>query len=150
MAKGKSQQQASTTKVTPNAKPDTEDASAKKEKVKKVDYVGTLTAEQKKDPSIYPFKTTPEDFDHDKHKPLKKADFAVDHEYILHKAAGFQHRADKLKIEAEEVKKTGGRKQQAGLKRFKKMQEKIAELKQKLEAQGVDPSVLEAAESDEE
>lgn len=134
------------TKVTPgSATPGTSDASAKKEKVKRKDYTDSLSSAQKKDPTVYPFTKTPDDFSYNNHKPLKKRDFAVDHEYILHRAAGFQLRADVLKIEAEEVRKTGGRKQQAGLKRYKKMQEKIAELAQKLAAQGVDKSVLEAA-----
>ena len=123
--------------VDPNAKPGSKDDKAKKESKRKPHpLVGS------KDENVYPFGTTPADYDFAKMKPLGKKDFESDHTFFSYKAADADFRADFYRARAEEAKVLGSSKERAKAKRLVKMQEKIAELRAQLEDQGVDVDAL--------
>ena len=107
-----------------------------------------------KDSKVYPFaETKPEGFDFKVHKSLKKKDFTADHLFYLFRAVEMDNKAAVFRKQAEEAEKLGSSKDRGKLKRLVKLQDKIAELKQQLEAQlGVDAvkDILKAAEESEE
>lgn len=94
------------------------------------------------DVKVYPFKSTPGDFDWKSHKPLKKKDFASDDGFFIYKAEEFEAKAKAFRTQAEEAKKMGSTKDRAKAKRLVKMQEKMAELMKQLQAQGIDTEAL--------
>lgn len=129
--------------ATPSAAPGTADPAAVKPKGRTV-YEPTTS----KDPKVYPFPDAmPAGYSFETHKPLKKKDFVADHLFLEHKAERAQLLADALRKQAAESKALGGAKDKAAAKRFQKMSEKIAELRQKLVAQGVDVDALTAAQA---
>lgn len=103
-----------------------------------------------KDTSVYPFKALPEDFDFATMKGLKKKDFATDAAYYEYRAKELEARAAKFRTQAEEAKKMGTGTERKNAKRLVKLQEKMAELKAQLSAQGVDvESLLKTLKKDE-
>jgi len=130
-----------------------EEKPEKPKKPKKADYVEQFDeAAMKKltDDGAYPFKETPADFDWAKHKPLKKKDFVDDAQFCIHRAEEHELKAKDLREEAEELKKTGGKRQKAAVKNFKRMADRMKTLRAKLEAQGMDVDALLAGEEDDE
>ncbi len=107
-----------------------------------------------KDSKVYPFtETTPKGFDFKVHKSLKKKDFTADHLFFEFRAIEMDRKAVAFRRQAEEAEKLGSVKDRGRMKRLVKLQDKMAELKQQLEAQiGVDAvkDILKAAEAAEE
>ncbi len=104
-----------------------------------------------KDAKVYPFtKTVPKDFDFKVHKPLKKRDFASDHLFYEFRALEMDNKAVTFRKQAEEAKTLGSSQDRGRAKRLVKMTEKMDELKQQLEAQGVDVKALLATASKDE
>lgn len=103
-----------------------------------------------KDSKEYPFtEVEPEGFDFKVHKSLKKRDFAADHLYYLYRAKELDSKAAAFRKQAEEAEKLGSVKDRGRMKRLVKLQDKVAELKQQLEDQGVDVEELLKAAEDE-
>lgn len=103
-----------------------------------------------KDPKMYPFtEIEPKGFDFKTHKSLKKRDFAADHLFYLYRATELDNKAAAFRKQAEDAEKLGSVKDRGRMKRLVKLQDKVAELKQQLEAQGVDvEELLKAAEEE--
>lgn len=95
-----------------------------------------------KDTKVYPFTATPPDFDFGKHAPLKKKDFADEHQFYSHKAEQAESVAKNYRGRAEEAKKMGSGKSRAKAKRLKKMQEQMAVLTAQLKASGMDVDAI--------
>ena len=129
-----------TTTVAKDTKPGTTDDAATKEKKEPKRKEHPLVG--KSDPKVYPFSELPGDFDFDAHKPLRKKDFAHEWDYYLYRASFFDWNAARMRKTAEEVKEHGGTKERQAAKRLKAMSSKIAELRQKLEAQGINVDEL--------
>lgn len=130
-------------KKTP-AKPDIKSTSAKSAGKTAFKSVGS------KDPKVYPFtEVEPEGFDFKVHKSLKKRDFAADHLFYLYRATELDNKAAAFRKQAEDAEKLGSVKDRGRMKRLVKLQDKVAELKQQLEAQGVDvEELLKSAEEE--
>jgi hypothetical protein len=86
-----------------------------------------------------------ENFDRTKHTAPSKTDFSDEALFLEWKASDFTdrgnallERAAKLAKQAEEYRMLGDPSKRAMLRRYNKMQEKLAELKAQLEAEGVD------------
>jgi len=104
---------------------------------------GTFNLVGNKSPEIYPFKVpVPEDYDFKTMKLLKKKDYIADHLWFEFKAIDADNKAAAYRKLAEESKKLGSGKDRAKAKRLVKMTSKLEELKQQLEAAGVDTSAL--------
>lgn len=104
-----------------------------------------------KDSEVYPFTDmTPEGFDPKVHKSLKKKDFAADHLFFLFRADELDSKAAAFRKQAVEAEKLGSSKDRGRMKRLVKLQDKVAELKQQLEAQGVDVEELLKSTEDED
>lgn len=98
-----------------------------------------------KDPNVYPFTAVPADYDHETMQPLKKRDFALDHLFYEFRAEHHDRAAAALRKQAVESKALGGKAAASEAKRLRRMTDKIAELKAKLAAGGVDVEALLAA-----
>lgn len=124
---------------TPNpsatAEPGAKDDAAKKKPSNKRVAHPAVGSEDK---AVYPFDGTPPDFDHDKHKPLKKTDFKNDWQYYEFRAEAHEVAAAKFRKEAQDVKAAGGTKAKTQLNRLRKMAEKAQEIRDMLAAQGMD------------
>jgi len=96
-----------------------------------------------KDEKIYPFDVAmPEGFNWKQHKSLKKRDYTADHLFYEFRALECDHKAILFRAQAEESQKLGSAKDRGRAKRLIKLQEKMAELKSQLTAQGVDVEEL--------
>jgi len=80
----------------------------------------------------------PENFNFDDYNALKKVNFVTEALYFEHRALEAEHRALKFREMATEAAKYGSKSEQAKVKRIKKLQDKMAELKAQLEEQGID------------
>ena len=98
-----------------------------------------------KDTKVYPFASTPPDFDFKGMKPLKKKDFVGEGEFLEYKAAECEAKAADFREKAKEAKLTGNKADKSKAKRLKKIMSKAAELREQLKAQGVDVDALLAA-----
>ena len=145
-----------TTTVTPSAAPGTKDKAAaeteeEKEKKTRAVYIDTLSEKQKADPDVYPFSATPEDFDFDAFKELKKKDFVAEHQWYTHRSDACMHKATKFQEQAEASKSKGSKKDRATIKRVTKMQATMIKLQKLLESQGQDvDSIMAQARADAE
>jgi len=108
------------------------DVVVKKKKSKRTVFVHTEPLEV----------AVPEKFDFAKNKPLKKTDFKNEDLFFEYKAAECDAKAIVFRAKAEESKKLGSTKDRAKAKRLLKMQEKMAELREQLEADGVNVEEL--------
>ena len=92
----------------------------------------------------------PTDFNFENFKPLKKKNFVSDHLYFMHRANEMSFKRTAFLVKAEEAKKLGSSSEQRKKKQIVKLQSKMDELKQQLEAQGVDVKALLATASKDE
>jgi len=90
------------------------------------------------DVSLYPFASTPDDYDPKKHAPLAKNDFATEAAFFDYKADRAEQAALKWRTEATEARKFGSQRERASLRKLRAMREKAHEIERKLAAQGVD------------
>lgn len=103
-----------------------------------------------KDPEVYPFTETPEDFDPKVHSPLKVKDFKGKAQFLIYRAELKEAEAAALRVQAEEVAKTGDKSQRRRVNKLKKLREQQAELTKLLAEQGVDIDAILEDDGDEE
>ncbi len=118
---------------------DAKPVKEKKVKVKKPAFGNVDNTDE----TIYPFsEEVPEGYEFGKFAPLKKRDFKEEHIYTLHRAADFEHRALKMREEAEKIKALGGTKARSKAKRLIKLREQFTALSEQLKLSGIDVDVL--------
>ena len=144
MAKARTRK-SSTTNVKPSAAPGTKDDAAEEteeEKKGRTVYTDGLSEKQLADPEVYPFSATPEDFDFQAHRELKKKDFQAEHQWYTHKSDACVAKAERYQELGEASKQKGGKKEKAAAKRLVKMQKTMATLQKTLKAAGMNVEEL--------
>ena len=133
----------------PSARPGTEDASGKGNKKARSFHPSLLDDDGKPTKKLDAY---PEDFDSKQHKPLKKGNFEDETVWMLHQADVLEGRAKKIREDVELIRKTGGKKAQAKVKKLLAIQNKLAQLESELSDEGVDVEALLASfdETDDE
>ena len=84
----------------------------------------------------------PSDYDPEKHRPLKSADFQDEAVFLRYQANSFEERAAKLRARAESLEKIGNVASRRVAAKVVKMREDMAKMLADLKAQGVDVSAL--------
>ena len=114
-----------------------EKAAAKAERMKAYEERNhpAITAETK-------LKEVPEDFNFKKHNPIKRKNFEREEFYFDYKVLECDYHRDMYLKRAEEARTLGSTTDRAKAKRLRSMQEKMAELRQQLESQGIDVDKL--------
>lgn len=97
------------------------------------------------DPNVYPFREVPADYDPDTMANLRRRDFAHEATFFDYRANLAERAMNRFRGLAREAREQGDSKQRAAAKRLVKMTEKIAALRQQLEAGGVDINEVLAA-----
>ena len=87
-------------------------------------------------------KELPPDWDFDAFNPVKRKNFEKDDVFYEYKVSECEWKARKYKEKAEEARTLGSAADRGKAKRLRSMQEKMAELRAELEAQGVNVDEL--------
>lgn len=87
----------------------------------------------------------PDGFSFKTHKPLKKANFTEEFIYFGHRAEYAKYQVGVWEAKAEESKKLGSTKSRRQKKAVVRLQDKMTELREQLEKQGIDVTALLAA-----
>ena len=117
-------------------------AKPKKEKKKKASKP-IFEGVDSTDEAVYPFSAeVPEGYVFGKFASLKKRDFKEEYIYTLYRAAEFEHRALKMREEAEKIRSLGGTKARSKAKRLIKLREQFAALSEQLKNSGIDVDAL--------
>jgi hypothetical protein len=126
------------------AKP-TADKTSKPGKADKADKPARVKKSKPEFPGLEDGKlkvAVPSGWEWGKFKPLKRSAFEAEYLHLEHKAAELQAKAQTLLEKAEESKKMGAGKERGKAKRLIKLQERMAELRETLEKEGVDVNAL--------
>jgi hypothetical protein len=119
-------------KVTPQGKK----AETKSEPKKVTKRTGFKIAAEPYDVAV------PPGFNFLNYKPLKKKNFATEALYYEHRVAEMDFKSDSFAAQAEEARKFGDSKQRNKAKKIVKLNEKMAELRKQLTAQGINVDEL--------
>jgi hypothetical protein len=84
----------------------------------------------------------PPDYDFKEHAPLKKKDFGNEFSYFTYKFKRAQLEAERFQTRANEALQMGGITSDADAKKFLRLSQKMAELRELLGTKGIDPDAL--------
>ena len=84
----------------------------------------------------------PADFDSSKHQPLTLEDFEAEDVFWLHRAEVYERKAAQARREAELFQQFGGGEQRKLAAKAARMADQLAQLRARLEADGIDPDEL--------